>query len=117
LILQAPVRAGMVEAAVEWRWSSAGAHCGRTSPDAMLDMERWRTRWTPAEWGRFLAEAESETEVSELRRSTHTGRPLGAADFVAALEQSTLRPLAARKAGRGKKPASDSSQMTFTIVA
>jgi REP-associated tyrosine transposase len=93
-----PVRAGMVEAAVEWRWSSAGAHCGRTTPDAMLDMERWRQRWAPAEWTRFLAEAESETEVNELRRSTHTGRPLGAADFVAALEKSTLRPLAVRKA-------------------
>jgi len=107
----------MVETAVEWRWSSAGAHCGRAAPDAMLDMERWRKRWTPAEWDRFLMEADSETEVSELRRSTHTGRPLGTADFVAALEKATLRPLAARKAGRRKKPATESSQTSFMIVA
>jgi hypothetical protein len=41
-------------------------------------------------------------------RSTHTGRPLGTADFVTALERSTLRLLAPQKGGRPKKPALDS---------
>ena len=112
-----PVRAGVVEAADEWRWSSAAAHCGRVSPDALLEMERWRQRWTAAEWAAFLSAQESAVEVRELRRSTHTGRPLGTAEFVAALEKSTLRPLAPRKAGRRKSPAQDARQSSLTFVA
>lgn len=107
-----PVRARMVEAAEQWRWSSAGAHCGTAPADAMLEMERWRSRWTPADWVGFLAAAESPLQVSELRRSTHTGRPLGTPEFVAALEKSTLRRLTARKAGRRKSSAVDATQLS-----
>ena len=112
-----PVRAGMVATAERWRWSSAGTHCGATGPDAMLEMERWRKRWAAAEWAAFLGMAETPTEISEIRRSTYTGRPLGTEEFVAALEESTQRPLAARKAGRPKKPAGDSAQAGRTFVA
>ncbi|MBZ5597355.1 MAG: hypothetical protein LAN83_03450 [Acidobacteriia bacterium] len=70
-----------------------------------------------AEWVEFLAAAESPSEVGELRRSTHTGRPLGTAEFVTELEKSMLRPLAARKAGRRKKPAGNWSQPELTFVA
>jgi|SRR5581483_10377515 len=112
-----PVRAGMIEVAERWRWSSAGAHCGTVAADAMLAMERWRRRWTAAEWGKFLAAAESLVEVCELRRSTHTGRPLGTAEFVAALEQSTSRHLSLRKAGRKKKSADEASQLKVSLVA
>src|SRR5579872_2821638 len=41
-----PVRAGMVERAEDFAWSSAGAHLGRVSAWAMLDMEWWQRRWT-----------------------------------------------------------------------
>jgi putative transposase len=112
-----PVRAGMVEAAEQWRWSSAGAHYGATAPAAILEMDRWRKRWTAAEWATFLAAAETSAEIDEIRRSTHTGRPLGTAEFVAALEESTLRPLAARKAGRRKHSLADSSQAGLTFAA
>jgi|SRR5271165_1597687 len=112
-----PVRAGMVATAEQWKWSSAAAHCGTTKPDATLEMERWRKRWTTSEWGRFLADAESAADVSALRHSTHTGRPLGSPDFVAALEELTSRPLAPRKGGRPKKPAADSSQASLISVA
>jgi putative transposase len=112
-----PVRAGMVEAAEQWRWSSAAAHCGLATPDPMLEMDRWRKRWTTSEWQRFLADAESVAEVSALRRCTHTGRPLGSAEFMAALEQKMSRPLIPRKGGRRKKSASDSRQLSFPSVA
>jgi putative transposase len=92
-----PVRARMVESAGLWRWSSAAGHCGLTSPDSLLEMARWRKRWTAHEWHRFLADAESAAELSALRQSTHTGRPLGSPDFVAALEELTARALAPRK--------------------
>ena len=112
-----PVRAGVVESPAQWRWSSAGAHCGSASSEEMLEMEQWRKRWTTAQWAAFLAEAESPIEISELRRSTHTGRPLGTPEFVQQLETSMLRPLAARKAGRRKRPTGHSQQSKLIFVA
>jgi len=112
-----PVRAGMVAKGELWKWSSAAAHCGMTSPDSMLEMERWRKRWSLSEWGRFLADAESAADVSALRQSTHTGRPLGNPDFVAALEALTLRALAPRKGGRPSKPTVDRRQGSLFSVA
>ena len=112
-----PVRAAMVSVAEEWPWSSAAAHCNPDAADPMLAMERWRKRWSVAAWGEYLAAGESPTEVSALRQCTHTGRPLGTAKFVAALEQTTLRQLAPQKGGRPKKPAADSLQHSLPFVA
>jgi len=112
-----PVRAAMVTTAEQWRWSSAAAHCGTGAPDALLEMERWRKRWTMAEWRDHLAAGESPTDVTALRQYTHTGRPLGSAEFVADLEHSTLRPLLPRKPGRPKKPLPDSNQGGFVFAA
>jgi len=112
-----PVRAGMVEKPERWPWSSAAAHCGFTSPDAMLEMERWSRRWNAAEWHSFLAQVESARELAVLRRFTHTGRPLGSPEFVTALERAILRPLAPRKRGRPKEAMPDLRQLTLTSVA
>jgi putative transposase len=35
-----PVRAGLVTAPQEWKWSSAVAHCGAATSDASLEMEQ-----------------------------------------------------------------------------
>ena len=112
-----PVRAGMVSRAEEWRWSSATAHCVPDAPATMLEMERWRERWTVVEWNEYLAAKESSTDLMALRQNTHTGRPLGTAEFVAQLEQTTLRPLAPRKGGRPKRPATDSRQNELALIA
>ena len=112
-----PVRAGMVTAPELWKWSSAAAHCGFTDPDPLLDMARWRKRWTMPEWRAFLAGAETSDDLNLLRQFTHTGRPLGSAALVAALEEQTRRTLAPRKAGRPKQNRTDSRQSTLTLVA
>jgi putative transposase len=111
-----PVRAGMVEDPMQWKWSSAAAHCTGVS-DGWLDMTQWQKRWTTATWREYLARGECTTGLDALRRSTHTGRPLGTPEFVAALEKSTLRVLAPRKGGRPKKPASDSRQSKLAVIA
>jgi len=80
-------------------------------------MERWRKRWMVAEWSGYLSATEAQTEISALRQNTHTGRPLGTPEFITALEQSTLRPLAPRKGGRPTKTATDSRQHGFGFVA
>lgn len=112
-----PVRVGLVTAADEWRWSSAAAHCGAATSDMKLDMERWQKRWTVAEWSRFLTAGESQSDLAALRQCTHTGRPLGTPEFVAALEKSTLRVLAPQKGGRPNKSATDSRQSDLGFVA
>ncbi len=112
-----PVRAGMADAAAQWRWSSAAAHCGASFIDPLLEMELWRKRWTAAEWRSYLAAGESPVEVAALRQFTHTGRPLGSAAFVAELEQSTLRLLTPRKRGRRQKLTPDPDQQPIEFVA
>jgi len=112
-----PVRAGMVPEATQWRWSSAVAHCGSAACPPSLEMDRWRKRWTAAEWSAHLAARESASEVATLRQFTHTGRPLGSEEFVAGLEQSTQRALLPRKAGRPKKRAHSGRQDGFTFAA
>jgi hypothetical protein len=58
-----------------------------------------------------------QPDLPAPRQCTHTGRPLGTPDFVAALENSTLRYLAPRKGGRPIQSSSDSSQPSLTFVA
>jgi putative transposase len=111
-----PVRARMVVEAPQWRWSSAAAHCAGT-PDGGLDVTRWQDRWSAADWRGYLAAGEPETAIDALRRSTHTGRPLGTPAFVAALEKSTLRLLAPRKGGRPTKLSPDSRQSKLAFLA
>jgi hypothetical protein len=72
-------------------------------------------RWTATQWSEYRAE--SPTDLSALRQYTHTGRPLGTTEFVAALEQTTSRPLAPRKGGRPKKPETDAAQDGFAFIA
>jgi len=112
-----PVRAGIVAEAAQWRWSSAAAHCGSGTPEALLEMERWRRRWTAAEWREHPAAGESSGDVAMVRQYTHTGRPLGSEEFVAELEHSTLRRLVPRKAGRPAKRVQDARQGGFIFAA
>jgi len=105
-----PVRAGMVAEAEAWMWSSAAAHCGAATADGWLAMEEWKERWNVSSWREFLAAGETESESTALRQSTHTGRPLGAEEFVKEREEATRRPLAPRKGGRPAKLGQDERQ-------
>jgi putative transposase len=105
-----PVRAGLVKHAELWKWSSAAAHCGKAEPDACLDMETWRQSWSVASWHSFLNAGETESELAVLRQCTHTGRPLGTAEFIKTLEESTRRQLAPRKGARPAASAVDPRQ-------
>ena len=84
-----PMRAKLVTEATSWAWSSAAAHCGVAQADTSLSMEPWQTHWTNTSWREYLAAGETETELTSIRQSTHTGRPLGTQEFVHALESAT----------------------------
>lgn len=99
-----PLRAGMVERAEDFEWSSAGAHLGRIGAGTMLDMEWWQRRWTAEDWrGVLLERSALEGELRAIRQATYTGRPLGSKQFIAGLERKLGRVLEGRTGGRTKQ--------------
>ncbi|HZQ69373.1 MAG TPA: transposase [Terriglobales bacterium] len=112
-----PVRAGLTESASAWPWSSALAHCTDATSHPLLAMPTWQNRWTPQEWQEFLESRYASDSAAELRRCTHTGRPMGNPEFVAQLETRMLRILAPRRGGRPKKVAGMGRQLTLASVA
>lgn len=100
-----PVRAGMVESAWDWPWSSAPAHLAGTDASGFLDTQGWQSCWSAPLWKQALQDGVGDALLDErIRLATRTGRPLGGREFTAALEKSLGRPLAPAK--RGRKPKS-----------
>lgn len=97
-----PVRAGLVERAEEYAWSSAAAHCGLRH-DALLS-DDFPPPGVVDDWKQWLADAEDEETVTRLRGHTHTGRPCGSPTFVDQLENILQRVLRPNKRGRKSKP-------------
>jgi putative transposase len=97
-----PVRAGLVTDARDWPWSSVRAHLAETD-DALV-----RTATLKACIGAgvatFFATDVAAEATKRLRAAMKTGRPLGAATWVKALEQREGRVLAARPRGRPPSP-------------
>jgi len=94
-----PVRAGLAPRAVDWPWSSVHAHlAGRD--DGVVTVAPILGR--VGDFQSFVDDDADEAAIGALRRARSTGRPVGAADWIAALEASTRRALAPEK--RGRKP-------------
>ena len=91
-----PVRAGLVNRAEDWPWSSAQAHlAGR---DDRLVQTRPLLELVPA-WEEFLAAGQPENEVAAIRRAGQSGRPLGSSAFTRTLETRTGRVLTTQRPG------------------
>jgi putative transposase len=91
-----PARAGLVSRAADWPWSSARAClAGRdgalTAVAPVLELV--------GDFAAYLDEPEDAERVAAIRRSRSTGRPVGAAEWVAALERKTNRAVAPQKRG------------------
>jgi putative transposase len=98
-----PVRAGLVERAWDWRWSSAEAHAGGEDRSGLLDVESWNSRYTAGRWRAVLREGVAEEALDErIRAATRVGRPLGSDQFIERLEGELGRSL--RPGPRGPKP-------------
>ena len=106
-----PVAAGLVDRADAWRWSSARSHLAgkRVVGDPLTDVaalgdhvRNWRAMLRHGlEASELGAAGEGVAEAIEAR--LRTGRPLAAADWIAAQEMVLARPLAARRAGRKRR--------------
>ncbi|HCC59385.1 MAG TPA: transposase [Solibacterales bacterium] len=90
-----PVRAGMVDKAQDWAWSSAREHLEqRASGPLPLTLEEWRHSFTTAEWSAVLEENTLEEE-DRLRRDTRNGW---------AADDMELREAVERVIGRQARP-------------
>ena len=97
-----PVRAGLVERAEDYRWSSAAAHCGLVNTTLLEPL--------PAEniissegWSGWLAGEDVADDLLLLRAATASGRPCGSQEFVEELETLLGRYLQAKPRGRPRK--------------
>jgi len=94
-----PVRAGLTARAADWPWSSVHAHlAGRD--DGVVAVAPVLDR--VGDFATFLDENADQPAIEALRLARSTGRPVGAADWIARLEADTRRALAPEK--RGPKP-------------
>ncbi|MBY8826566.1 transposase [Hephaestia mangrovi] len=95
-----PVRVRLTSRAEEWRWSSVRAHPAGED-DGLVRVAPALER--DGDFARFLGSPEDGADAWQaLWRSEATGRPLGSAEWIAALEARTGRVLAPQK--RGPKP-------------
>jgi len=95
-----PLRSGVCRIARRYPWSSAAAHCGEKDPAGLLDEASWNELWGRKNWEEELAGDLSDADLSRLRRSWHTGRPLAGDKFISKLEHALGRRLRALPAGR-----------------
>jgi hypothetical protein len=77
----------------------------------------WQRRWPDGSWRGYLDAGQSESKLVAIRRSTHTGRPLGGAEFIRALERETKRLLALQKRGPTKKAHAEERQGKLSFGA
>ncbi len=70
-----PVRAGLVERAENWQWSSS-----RVRHNGPEEMQRLLAKWPmplPKDWLRMLNRAETEAELADVRHAVCRGCPWG----------------------------------------
>ncbi len=99
-----PVRAAIVEHAVQHRWSSARAHLRGFDPDYPLDFDLWSRYYTAESWREALNCAETEEAWQrKFRQATLRGIPLGPEEFLAVVEARTGRRIGPGRIGRPRK--------------
>ncbi len=92
-----PVRAGIVERASDYPWSSAKAHVLKQR-DPLLSENFLNDEIR--DWSDYLLESEGKQLIERFDLHGRTGRPLGEESFVGRLELQTGRILRPKKVGR-----------------
>jgi putative transposase len=91
-----PVRAKLCRKPWRYEWSSAAGHVDEKAESDMLNLSRWYDMISACRWRKGLEAGLSDSELSRVRLSTHTGRPLGSDSFLSKLEKllgCRVRPL------------------------
>lgn len=106
-----PLRAGMVEDPVDYKWCSASAHCGKGT-DALLPGD-FPPADTIPDWHAWL-KTQPEDEIKRIRKCTTTGRPCGSKRFLDKLEETLGRSLHHQKPGPKQRPPDSQSGLLWS---
>ena len=98
---QNPLRAGLVQRAEDWRWSSLHErHRGTKQTDLMLS--EWPVP-KPTDWVSFVNDALTTKELEELRLSAQRGRPFGNENWKTSAARQLALESTLRARGRPRK--------------
>jgi putative transposase len=100
-----PVRAGLVENAEDYPWSSAPGHiyAREKQENPILSRDMPLLKMIP-DWREFLLEEEEISILNKLRSCTLSGLPAGTDCFISILEGILGKKIAKRPKGRPRKP-------------
>ena len=107
-----PVRAGLVDRAQDWRWSSVHAHLA-AGQDGLTAVAPVLSRFP--DFAGFIGEAVDPAILRRLRQAETIGRPLGDDAFLTELEAMTRRSLRPEKPGP-KPGSSDESKRQMRLI-
>jgi putative transposase len=98
-----PVRAGLVDHAWHWSWSSSQARIAGHDPFDLLHLDTRRQDCGGSKWQSILMNGwKADALARRIREATRTGRPLGDESFLAKIESE--HDIDARPRKRGRKP-------------
>ena len=95
------LRAGLVERAEEWQWSSLWRRIHGTA-----DERRWLAPWPlpePRGWARLVNAPQTDQELEAIRRSVIRGQPYGGEAWVQRTAKSLGLESTLRRRGRPRK--------------
>lgn len=92
-----PVRAGMVERAEDYAWSSARSHCGLAGPGILSPRRPFFDG--VGDWSSWLRQIDEPAE-HRLRESSRASLPVGSDQFCEQIEQLLGRKITPRPRGR-----------------
>lgn len=99
-----PVRARMIRKAERYAWSSAAAHCAGREDAVLTKKAYWRKQMKSiGDWSAWLAEGDTEKELTLIRRNIEKGLPCGSDRFIKKLGKQVGRVLTYRPPGRPKR--------------
>jgi len=98
-----PVRAKLCRMPWRYEHSSASVHIDEKSKSELLNLSGWYEMISEKQWKNALLDGIDDSQVMNLRRNTHTGRPLGSDGFVSKLEKLLGRRVRPLPVGRPRK--------------
>jgi len=94
------VRAGIVDSAEDYLWSSAAEHSGQYEVGLLSKLTKQQRPVLENEWAQWLSEGDDPQKMSVIRRNIEKGLPCGGERFVRKLEAITGISLGYRPQGR-----------------
>jgi putative transposase len=98
-----PVRARICRKPWQYDWSSCAAHVDKKEGAELLNLSAWNEMISAKEWKTELSRGIDDEQLSRIRLSTHTGRPLGTDSFLSKLEKMLGRRVRPLPIGRPRR--------------